>query len=91
MIANAGIFISKAVVDCSMAEFDRMMSINCRGPALCFKYAGIQMIKQGRGGRILGGYFISALANRDDADVLKLHPQLLGRKVCALNLEPEVV
>ncbi|KAJ7182879.1 NAD(P)-binding protein [Mycena crocata] len=35
-------------------EWDRVMNINARGPFLCYKYAGIQMIKQGRGGRIIG-------------------------------------
>ncbi|KAJ7817557.1 hypothetical protein B0H14DRAFT_2842261, partial [Mycena olivaceomarginata] len=31
-------------------EWDRVMNINARGTFLCYKYAGIQMIKQGRGG-----------------------------------------
>jgi NAD(P)-dependent dehydrogenase (short-subunit alcohol dehydrogenase family) len=35
-------------------EWDRVMNINSRGTFLCYKYAGIQMIKQGRGGRIIG-------------------------------------
>jgi NAD(P)-dependent dehydrogenase (short-subunit alcohol dehydrogenase family) len=35
-------------------EWDRVMNINARGTFLCYKYAGIQMIKQGRGGRIIG-------------------------------------
>lgn len=30
------------------------MIINTRGPFLCYKYAAEQMIKQGRGGRIIG-------------------------------------
>ncbi|KAJ6500960.1 hypothetical protein C8R45DRAFT_819816, partial [Mycena sanguinolenta] len=35
----------------STEEWDRVMNINARGAFLCYKYAGIQMIKQGRGGR----------------------------------------
>ena len=31
-----------------------MMAINGRGTFLCYKYAAEQMIKQGRGGRIVG-------------------------------------
>ena len=31
------------------------MAVNIRGPFLCYKYAAQQMIKQGRGGRIIGG------------------------------------
>jgi NAD(P)-dependent dehydrogenase (short-subunit alcohol dehydrogenase family) len=30
------------------------MAVNARGPFLCYKYAAEQMIKQGRGGRIIG-------------------------------------
>lgn len=35
-------------------SWDRMMRINTRGPMLAYKYAAEQMIKQGRGGRIIG-------------------------------------
>ncbi|KAJ7815048.1 short chain oxidoreductase [Mycena olivaceomarginata] len=38
----------------SVDEWDRIMAINCRGTFLCYKYAALQMIKQGRGGRIIG-------------------------------------
>lgn len=31
-----------------------MMAVNVRGVFLCYKYAALQMIKQGRGGRIVG-------------------------------------
>ena len=30
------------------------MAVNAHGPFLCYKYAARQMIKQGRGGRIIG-------------------------------------
>ena len=35
-------------------DFDRILSINVNGTFLCYKYAALQMIKQGRGGSILG-------------------------------------
>jgi NAD(P)-dependent dehydrogenase (short-subunit alcohol dehydrogenase family) len=35
-------------------EWDRTFAVNARGVFLCYKYAGIQMVKQGRGGRIIG-------------------------------------
>ncbi|KAJ7887983.1 hypothetical protein B0H13DRAFT_1547241, partial [Mycena leptocephala] len=38
----------------SVDEWDRVININARGSFLCYKYAGIQMIKQGPGGRIIG-------------------------------------
>ncbi|KAJ7699213.1 NAD-binding protein [Mycena rosella] len=55
MVANAGILgPKKMLTEVTSEEWDRMMSINARGPFLCYKYAGLQMIKQGRGGRIIG-------------------------------------
>lgn len=38
----------------TVADWDRIFSVNARGVFLCYKYAGRQMIKQGRGGRIIG-------------------------------------
>jgi NAD(P)-dependent dehydrogenase (short-subunit alcohol dehydrogenase family) len=35
------------------------MNVNARGCFLCYKYAGLQMIKQGRGGRIIGASSIA--------------------------------
>ena len=35
-------------------DLDRIISVNLRGTFLCYKYAGLQMIAQGRGGRIIG-------------------------------------
>ena len=35
------------------------MAVNARGPFLCYKYAAEQMIKQGRGGRIIGASSIA--------------------------------
>lgn len=38
----------------SVEDWEKVHSINALGVMLCFKYAAIQMIKQGRGGRIIG-------------------------------------
>lgn len=55
MVANAGVAPrSTPLVEVSVEEWDRIMAINGRGSFLCYKHAGIQMIKQGRGGRIIG-------------------------------------
>lgn len=35
-------------------EWDSAMALNLRSVMLCYKYAAIQMIKQGQGGRIIG-------------------------------------
>lgn len=38
----------------TVEDWDRLMALNMRGVMLSYKYAAIQMIKQGRGGRIIG-------------------------------------
>ena len=38
----------------SVAEWDRIQAVNVRGVFLCYKAAAVQMIRQGRGGRIIG-------------------------------------
>jgi hypothetical protein len=37
------------------------MAVNARGTMLCYKYAGKQMVSQGRGGRIIGTFSILPL------------------------------
>jgi len=54
MVANAGISIMKSFVETTAEDLDRIISVNLRGTFLCYKYAGLQMIAQGRGGRIIG-------------------------------------
>ncbi|EIM86458.1 NAD-P-binding protein [Stereum hirsutum FP-91666 SS1] len=62
MVANAGIFPPvKTFVDTSVDTFDRIMSVNARGIFLCYQHAARQMIKQRRGGRIIGA---SSLAGK---------------------------
>ncbi|OAP55615.1 hypothetical protein AYL99_09766 [Fonsecaea erecta] len=73
MVANAGIFIPKSILEVSVAEWDRIMAINVRGVYLCYREAGKrhsssealfrvasisqypakQMIKQGKGGKMV--------------------------------------
>ncbi|RDB19762.1 L-2,3-butanediol dehydrogenase [Hypsizygus marmoreus] len=54
MVANAGVCGAKPIIDTTSDEWDRVFAINTRGVFLCYKYAAAQMIKQGRGGRIIG-------------------------------------
>jgi len=62
MVANAGVVGNNLPFhEVSVEEWNRVMNINGRGPFLCYKYAGIQMIKQARGGRIIGA---SSLAGK---------------------------
>jgi NAD(P)-dependent dehydrogenase (short-subunit alcohol dehydrogenase family) len=54
MVANAGIFESDPLLETTVDKFDKIFAINVRGTYLCFRYAAEQMVKQGRGGRLLG-------------------------------------
>jgi len=54
MVANAGIIAYESFQSITVESFDKLMAVNARGTMLCYKYAGKQMIAQGRGGRIIG-------------------------------------
>ncbi|KAL6244648.1 hypothetical protein RBB50_008176 [Rhinocladiella similis] len=54
MIANAGIIVTKTLLEVSVEEWDRVMAVNVRGVMLCYREAAKQMIKQGKGGKIVG-------------------------------------
>ncbi|KAJ6551150.1 NAD-binding protein [Mycena capillaripes] len=54
MIANAGIAGYIPLAELTTDQWDRIMNVNARGVFHCYKYAGLQMIKQGNGGRIIG-------------------------------------
>ncbi|PIL30543.1 hypothetical protein GSI_07243 [Ganoderma sinense ZZ0214-1] len=54
MIANAGIGRLLSLVDTTVEVWDRIMCVNVRSTMLAYKHAARQMIKQGRGGRIVG-------------------------------------
>ena len=75
MVANAGIFILEPLVDRMLLYlsasypllsspdtveiFNKMLSVNVLGTFLCFKYASLEMIKQGRGGRLIAASSIA--------------------------------
>ncbi|KAJ7441292.1 NAD-binding protein [Mycena galericulata] len=55
MIANAGVCRPRAsLIEVDVVDWDDTFAINVRGMFLCYKYAGKQMLAQGRGGRIIG-------------------------------------
>jgi NAD(P)-dependent dehydrogenase (short-subunit alcohol dehydrogenase family) len=54
LVNNAGIgYIMKPIADMRMAEWDAVLGVNLRGAFACTKYATAQMVKQGRGGRVV--------------------------------------
>ncbi|KAJ7843072.1 hypothetical protein B0H14DRAFT_2779343, partial [Mycena olivaceomarginata] len=58
MVANAG--VAKWRLLRRAEEWDTVMRVNARGMFLCYKYAAVQMIRQGGGGRIIGAASICA-------------------------------
>ncbi|KZP14669.1 NAD-P-binding protein [Athelia psychrophila] len=52
MVANAGMATMGTLVEMEVEQWDRTMTVNLRGTMLAYKYAGRQMIKQNRGGRL---------------------------------------
>ncbi len=59
IVNNAGILVSGAVTDLTEKDWDRQLDVNLKGVFLCTKYAVQQMIKQGKGGRVIN---ISSIA-----------------------------
>ncbi|KZV67622.1 NAD(P)-binding protein [Peniophora sp. CONT] len=54
MVANAGIAHFGSVLDTKLEDYQHVMANNAQGIFLCYKHAGLQMVEQGRGGRIIG-------------------------------------
>ena len=53
LVNNAGIGAVAPLIDTDDETWDRLMEVNAKGTFLCSKAAAKQMIKQGRGGRII--------------------------------------
>ena len=60
MVANAGIAQTKALLEVTPEEYDRVHAVNGRGVFLCYTEAAKQMISQGNGGKIIGAASIAA-------------------------------
>jgi len=67
LVNNAGIYPNIPVHQMTLDDFDKVLTINLKGVFLCSKYASEQMIKQGRGGKIINITSIDAL-----------HPSMVG-------------
>jgi meso-butanediol dehydrogenase/(S,S)-butanediol dehydrogenase/diacetyl reductase len=54
LVNNAGIgYLMKPILEMNVSEWDAVIGVNLRGAWLATKYAAEQMVKQGRGGRIV--------------------------------------
>ncbi len=61
LVNNAGIYPGIPLQKMSLADFEKVIAINLQGVFLCTKYVSEQMIKQGKGGRIINITSIDAL------------------------------
>jgi NAD(P)-dependent dehydrogenase (short-subunit alcohol dehydrogenase family) len=49
----------------TIADFDRLFQINAKGVFLCYKYAAEQMLRQGRGGRLIAASSLAGIVAED--------------------------
>lgn len=61
LVNNAGIYPNIPLANMTSADFDNVIAVNLRGVFLTVKYVSEQMIKQGRGGKIINVTSIDAL------------------------------
>lgn len=61
LVNNAGIYPTIPLRDMTLEDFDKVLSVNLKGVFLTTKYVSEQMIKQGRGGKIINITSIDAL------------------------------
>ncbi len=67
LVNNAGIYPQVPMLKMDPAVFDKVYAVNLKGLAFLSKAAALQMIKQGRGGRII-----------NIASIDSLHPSMVG-------------
>jgi 2-deoxy-D-gluconate 3-dehydrogenase len=67
LVNNAGIYPQIPVLKMTAEQFDRVIRVNLRGVFVFSKAAGLQMAKQGRGGKIV-----------NIASIDSLHPSMVG-------------
>jgi meso-butanediol dehydrogenase/(S,S)-butanediol dehydrogenase/diacetyl reductase len=54
LVNNAGIgYLMKPILEMSLAEWDAVLGVNLRGAFIATKHGAAQMVRQGRGGRIV--------------------------------------
>src|SRR3989344_576220 len=61
LVNNAGIYPSIPVHQMTLDDFEKVLAVNLKGVFLCTKYVSEEMIKQGKGGKIINITSIDAL------------------------------
>jgi len=67
LVNNAAITDHKSILNITEEEFDQVISVTLRGTFLVGKYVAEQMVRQGRGGKIINIASTSGLSGRPDA------------------------
>ncbi|OGE32730.1 SDR family oxidoreductase [Candidatus Daviesbacteria bacterium RIFCSPLOWO2_02_FULL_41_8] len=67
LVNNAGIYPNIPVSQMTLTDFEKVINVNLKGVFLCTKYVSEQMIKQGKGGKIINVTSVDAL-----------HPSMIG-------------
>jgi len=67
LVNNAGIYPNVPLMQLTEKDFERILAVNLRGVFLCTQAVAAQMIKQGRGGKIINISSIDAI-----------HPSMVG-------------
>ncbi|KAG5635738.1 hypothetical protein H0H81_010238 [Sphagnurus paluster] len=65
MVANAGICKSTPIIETEVSQWEKLLAVNTIGLFLSYKYAALQMIKQGKGGRIIGASSVAGKRGND--------------------------
>jgi meso-butanediol dehydrogenase / (S,S)-butanediol dehydrogenase / diacetyl reductase len=60
MVANAGIAVTAPLLEITGEQWQQTMDVNVRGVFHCYQSAARQMIRQGRGGRLIGAASVAA-------------------------------
>lgn len=61
LVNNAGIYPNIPVSKMTLAEFEKVLAVNLKGVFLCTKYVSEEMIRAGKGGKIINITSIDAL------------------------------
>ncbi|VDC04970.1 unnamed protein product [Peniophora sp. CBMAI 1063] len=66
MVANAGIAKIDTLMNTRLEDYRDIMTVNAQGIFLCYKHAGLRMVEQGRGGRIIGACSVAGKTGDKD-------------------------
>jgi NAD(P)-dependent dehydrogenase (short-subunit alcohol dehydrogenase family) len=66
LVNNAALTDHATILDSAEEDFDKVMAVSLKGPYLVTQYVARQMVKQGRGGKILNFGSTSGMIGRHD-------------------------